>query len=79
MKTRKWGGEPTEKELQKRFKQQIAALNTINSSRMIWSMTDAIEVITRIGTKEQKEDVIKSIETIIRVWTKTLKELKLKI
>lgn len=59
-----------------RLTQMLQALNNINSSRILWSMTDAIEFVKKTATKEQKEAIIKSIEMIVKVWTKTLSELK---
>ena len=59
-----------------RFTDMIYSLNTINRARTLWIMSDAIEIINRYATKEQKEEIIKSIETIVKAWKKTLKEFK---
>jgi ParB family chromosome partitioning protein len=59
-----------------RFTEMIQALNTINSSRTLWAMSDAIDIVKKLATKEQKKNIIRSIETIVRVWSETLKKLK---
>jgi len=59
-----------------RFTAMVQALNSINSNRTLWAMSDAISVVKKLATREQKETIIRSIETIIRGWTKTLNELK---
>lgn len=59
-----------------RFTEMIQALNVINSSRTLWAMSDAIDIIKKLANKEQKKSIIRSIETIIRVWSETLKKLK---
>lgn len=69
--------ERTQEDVDKmRFTEMIQALNAINGARTLWAMTDSVELIKRLATKEQIESIIKSIETIVKVWTKTLKELK---
>lgn len=59
-----------------RFTEMVYALNTINNSRVLWAMSNAIDIINKFATKSQKKDIIRSIETIVRVWTETLKKLK---
>jgi len=59
-----------------RFTEIIQALNVINSSRVLWAMSDAIDIINKLATKSQKKDIIRSVETIIKAWTKTLRALK---
>lgn len=71
------GKEKTKEDIDKmRFTDMIVALNNINGNRYLWAMSDAIELVNKTATKEQKESIVKSIETIVKVWTKTLKELK---
>jgi len=59
-----------------KFTEMIQALNAINSCRVLWTMSDAINTVNKFATKEQKKNIVQSIETIVKVWTKTLKELK---
>lgn len=73
---RDWAGEPTEGECLKRLKGKMEALNNINSSRMLWAMDGATDIVKRSATDDQREQIINSVETIVRVWTKTLKDLK---
>lgn len=67
----------TQEEIERvRFIEMIQALNSINNSRILWAMSGAVDIVNRIATSSQKKEVIKSIETIIGAWTKTLKELQ---
>jgi len=69
--------ETSKEDLEKmRFTDMIYSLNNINRARTLWVMSDAIDIINRYATKEQRAEITKSIETIVRVWTKTLKEFK---
>ena len=54
----------------------IAALNEINMARVMWNRTDAIELLNKHLDKPTKKKIVTSIETIIKAWSKTLKELK---
>jgi len=59
-----------------RLTQMMQALNSINSCRILWSMTDAIDFVKKTATKEQKEAIVKSVDMIVEVWNKTSKALK---
>lgn len=54
----------------------ISAVNEINIARILWARTDAVELVKKHLNKKQLNQVIESVETIVKVWTKTLKELK---
>ena len=58
-----------------RFSAMIDSLNVINQSRLLWVMTDWKEIINEFATEKIKQDIIKSIKTIIKAWNKTLEEL----
>lgn len=70
---KKMGAEDIEKI---RFTEMVQALNAINSNRTLWSMNGAGDIVKKFATKEQKKEIIQSVETIIRAWTRTLNELK---
>ena len=70
---KKMGAEDVER---MRFTEMVQALNAVNSNRTLWSMSGAVDIVKKLATREQKQDIIRSVETIIRAWTKTLNELK---
>ncbi len=70
---------PEEKELdyEKRVARGlVSALNQVNMGRILWERTDAIDLLKKHLTKKQMNQVIDSVETVVRVWSKTLRELK---
>lgn len=58
-----------------RFTEMIQALNAINSARYLWAMSDAVTLVKKLATKEQRESIKKSVGTIVKVWTDTLNKL----
>ena len=59
-----------------RFSAMIDSLNVINQARLLWVMSDWKEIINKFATEKIKQDIIKSIKTIIKAWNKTLEELE---
>ena len=54
----------------------VSALNSINTARILWARTDAVELVKKHLSKKQFGQVIESVATIVKVWTKTLRDLK---
>ena len=86
-----FGETPSQERVQRRFEKRgfteadkekkivgalISSLNQINMARMIWERTDAIDLLKKHLEKKDMKKVIESIETITKVWKKTLTELK---